>query len=189
MIQIMQKNLKDIFGEQPGLDEKSIEFLTRALEKSNLPGFDYLEYKQSLGVLRQMNMDDATAFKSAYATASTMGLTKEKLLSSAQHYKNVLNKEKQQFDKALEKQMDQRVKSKQAEVERLKREIADYQKKINDLKAKIEKSQGIINEADATIQSQKSKIEATKDSFEAALSSILNQINKDIEDINRYITQ
>ena len=76
----MQKDLKNIFGSTTGLDDKSMEYLTSALAKNNLPGFDYLEFKQSLGALASLNMDEATAYKSAFATASTVGLTKEKLL-------------------------------------------------------------------------------------------------------------
>ena len=76
----MQSKLKSIFGNHHGLDERSINVLTKALENANLPGFDYLEFKQSLAALTQMNMDEAMAIKSAFATASTMGLTKEKLL-------------------------------------------------------------------------------------------------------------
>ena len=42
----MQKDLQSIFGQVTGLDDKSIQFLTQALSKNNLPGFDYLEFKQ-----------------------------------------------------------------------------------------------------------------------------------------------
>jgi len=40
----MQKNLTALFGENHLLDEKSVAFLTNALEKNNLPGFDYIEF-------------------------------------------------------------------------------------------------------------------------------------------------
>jgi hypothetical protein len=101
----MQNKLKAIFGNHHGLDEKSIEYLTKALEKKNLPGLDYLEFKQSLGALLDMDMEETMAFKSAFATSATMGLTKEKLRKTAEHYKNVLTEEKEQFDAALEKQV------------------------------------------------------------------------------------
>ena len=44
----MQKDLKNIFGTTTGLDDKSMEFLTAALAKNNLPGFDYLEFARYL---------------------------------------------------------------------------------------------------------------------------------------------
>ena len=70
---------KSLFKTE-GLDERSLEFLTTALEKSNLPGFDYLEFKRAVAdLLSNMNMDEATAYKSAFTTvATTLGLTKGK---------------------------------------------------------------------------------------------------------------
>lgn len=183
----MQKSLKSIFGEAHGLDEKSVDFLTQALEKNNLPGFDYLEFKQSLQALSQMNMEESTAIRSAFATASTVGLTKEKLLKTADHYKAVLNSEKQQFDAALQNQMQQRVQLKLEEVEKLKKQIEDYQLKIKQLEEKIASSQVVINQADEHIRAAKEKIESTRETFEHAWRSILNQIAQDIENINRYL--
>lgn len=184
---LMQKKLKQLFGTHHGLDEKSVNFLTKALEKNNLPGFDYIEYKQSLGALSAMDIEGATAFKSAYATAQTVGLTKEKLLQSAEHYKKILNKEKEQFDAALEKQIYQRVKSKMDEVAKLRKQIEQYKAKVQELEQKIAASQGTIDKADETIQAAKDKIEGTKQNFEYTLQSIVNQIDKDIENINLYL--
>lgn len=183
----MQKDLKALFGKDHGLDHKSVEFLTNALEKSNLPGFDYIEFKQSLGALAEMNMDEATAFKSSYATASTVGLTKMKLLETAEHYKKVLKDEKAQFDVALQNQMQQRVASKQQEVIKLKDQITKHEEKIAQLKEQIAKFQATIDGADAQIADAKAKIDSTRESFEHTHQSILNQIEKDIENIQKYL--
>ncbi len=183
----MQKDLKKLFGEAHGLDDKSIEFLTNALEKNNLPGFDYIEYKQSLGALMAMNMNEASAFKAAYATAATVGLTKEKLLKTAEHYKGVLQSEKQKFDAALEKNMQDRVKSKQNEVVKLQKTIDEYRLKIAEMQKKIEEYQAIVANADEDIRASVEKIESAKNSFEFTLRSLMNQIDKDIERINEYL--
>lgn len=183
----MQKDLKTLFGKDHGLDQKSVEFLTNALEKSNLPGFDYIEFKQSLSALAEMNMDEATAIKSAFATASTVGLTKMKLLETAEHYKKVLKDEKSQFDIALQNQMEQRVASKQKEVVKLKDQIAKHEEKIAQLREQIAKYQTTLDGADAQIAKAKAKIEGTKMSFENTHRSILNQIEKDIENIQSHL--
>jgi chromosome segregation ATPase len=183
----MQKDLKKIFGDHHGLDERSVEFLTGALAKSNLPGFDYLEFKQSLAALSALNMEEETAIKSAYATAATVGLTKDKLLKTAQHYKQVLNSEKQQFDAALQKQIDSKIKGKAAEVAKLKKQVEEYQAKIAQLEAQIAKSQETIDHAYEHINAAKEKIDATRENFEHTLQSVFNQIDKDIENINKYL--
>ncbi|RMG87404.1 MAG: hypothetical protein D6714_02400 [Bacteroidetes bacterium] len=183
----MQKSLKDVFGTIDGLDPKSVEFLTKALEKNNLPGFDYLEFIQSLKALSDLNMDEATAMKSAFATASTVGLTKEKLLQSAEHYKQVLANERQQFEAALQNQLNKRVKGKQTEVEKLKAQIVKWKEQIRKLEEQIERSQATIDNADAHIQNEMEKIERTKEAFEFTFQNILNRIDKDIENMNIYI--
>ena len=183
----MNKDLKALFGSAHGLDQKSIDFLTKALEKNNLPGFDYLEYKLALGALAEMDMEEATRFKSAFATASTMGLTKTKLLETAGHYKKILNKERSQFDVALKNQMQHKVASKQQEVEKLKEQIVKHQEKIALLQEQIDKYQNTIDGADAMIEEAKQKIMGTQNNFEMTHQSILNQIEKDIENIKKYL--
>ena len=132
--------MKNIFGENHGLDEKSMDFLIRAIERSNLAGFDYIEFKLALDNLAKMNLDEASAYKAAFATAITLGMTKEKLAESAQYYRGVIVKEKEQFDTASQKQQDQRIAAKLQQVADLKKAIEDNQTKIKQLQEEIEKS-------------------------------------------------
>jgi len=183
----MQNDLKPIFGSVHGLDPKSVAFLTDALAKSNLPGFDYLEFKLALTRLSALNMDEATSIKSAFATAGTVGLSKDKLIETAKHYKKVLQREHDQFGQALENQIQKKVAGKQKEVEKLKAQIDKHKEKIQELEAQVAKYQHTIDNADEEITDAKSKIEATKDGFEHTHQSIMNQIDKDIENFNLHL--
>ena len=51
----MQKELRSILDPNGNNDEKSLVFLTKALEKNNVPGFDYLEYKNNHTVLNRVS--------------------------------------------------------------------------------------------------------------------------------------
>lgn len=179
--------MKNMFGEHHGLDERSMDSLLQSLEKENLPGFDYLEFKQALSRLQEMGMEESVAYKSAFATASTMGLTKEKLLKTAAHYKQVLAREKSSFDNALKKQMKDRVDGKLREVEMLKKRVEEYRKKIKQLEQQIEKSEKTIAQADGEVQAAKDSIVGVKERFETTLQAILNQIDKDVDDITNYL--
>ena len=185
----MQKNLASFFkahGED--LDQKSVDFLINALAKNNLPGFDYIEFKQSLATLTKMvDLDEATRYKSAFASAVAMGLSREKLLGSAEHYKKVLSNEKIQFDAALQKQIEQRVNAKKLEVEKLRKQIEDYQLKIRELEQKIQQTHLTINQQDEMVQAAMEKIETTKNGFESTLSSIMQEIDHDIQNIIKHI--
>ena len=179
--------MKDMFGTHHGLDERSMESLLEALERENLPGFDYLEFKQALQRLQDLNMEEEVAFKSAFATASTMGVTKEKLLKTAGHYKQVLAREKKSFDAALEKQVKAKVDGKRKEVALLQKKLSEYEAKIQELQERKAAAEKTIAEADATIQSAQDSINDVHQRFEATLQALVNQIDKDVEDINAYL--
>lgn len=185
----MATDFKAIFGATEGLDPKSVEFLARALERNNLPGFDYLEFKQSLNAMSKMNMnmDETTSVKSAFATASTMGLTKEKLLESAMHYKKILANEKTQFDVAMQNQVQKNIAGKKEEVTKLQDRIKQYENRIKELQEQIVKSQATIDGADAQIQAAKNKIQGTKQNFETAHQSIISLIENDIQKFNSFL--
>jgi peptidoglycan hydrolase CwlO-like protein len=116
-----------------------------------------------------------------------MGLTKDKLLSAADFYKGVLNSEKQQFDKALQNQLQNNVHSKQEEVKKLQVQIEEHRAQIKELEAQIVKNQGVIDRADEDIRSSKEKIETTRELFETTLRGILGDIDKDMNNIKQYL--
>jgi chromosome segregation ATPase len=183
----MAFNLDEMFKLSGQVDEKSLHFLTKALDRNNLQGFDYLEFKQSLNSLKAMNMDDETAVKSAFATASTVGLTKDKLVQTARHYQQIIDKEKAQFDEALQNQVRERIAGKKAEVDRLKNLIEENKKRIANIEAEIKKAQATIDSADQDIDDAQGKINATKTNFETTYQGILAIIAEDIDKFNKFL--
>ncbi|NND04809.1 MAG: hypothetical protein HKN87_00395 [Saprospiraceae bacterium] len=183
----MSERTLEIFAGLDQLDKKSVSFLLKAIKENNLPGFDYLEFKQSLNGLQKMDMDETTAIKSAFTTGSTVGLTKSKLISSAEHYRSVIEKEKGQFDHALKKQMSQRVHGKKEEKEKLTHTIQSYQQKIKTLETEILKHKEKLDRADSEINAAKAKIEETRDKFEDTVKSLLGQIDGDIHKLKEVL--
>ncbi|WP_299186764.1 hypothetical protein [uncultured Aquimarina sp.] len=169
------------------LDTKIVEKLLQAIEKNNLDGFDYLEYKKSLKALEKMPMDEATKYRSAFATASTMGVTLDKLLQTTNFYIGVLDKENEQFIGAFKNQFDSKVsgrereiaqfesiiKEKSEQIKKLTEEIAKHQKQIGDLKAKVEESN--------------SKINKTQNDFKVSYSHLKAQFEEDIVKMQKYL--
>lgn len=166
---------------------KFTNILLQAMETNNIDGFDYLEYKQSLHNLAKMPMDEQTRYQSAYAAASTMGATPKKLIETANFYIGILKKEENKFAQALANQKDKQigdktqlikqhenlVKEKTAQINRLKKEIADHE-------AKAKKMRSTISEASI-------KVETTKNNFVASYNLVLSQINRDIENMKKYL--
>jgi chromosome segregation ATPase len=173
--------MKHLFNDTNGVDEKSLESLLKALERNTLTGFDYLKFKSAIISLKQLNLDETTAIKSAFMTAAAGGLTKEKLLETAQHYRTVIAKEKDLFDAATERHRDQRIGEKLKQVATLKQQIADNELKIKQLQEEMEKATAQVREADFEIEQAAQKIDEAKAKFGLAHQTILGQIEQDIQ--------
>ena len=179
--------LIDIFSNIEALDAKSVDSLLKAIEKNNIPGFDFVEFKQSLAALAKMNMEEATAIKSAFATMSTMGLTKEKVIETATHYRTVLIKEREQFDVASQKQQDLKIGQNLQQVGELQKKIADNEAKIKQLQEEVELSRTKIRELDYERDNAAAKIDEAKTKYLFTHQSILNLMEKDIENIRLHL--
>jgi uncharacterized protein YhaN len=177
---------KTLFAAE-GLDERSLEFLSNAIEKNNLPGFDYFEFKRAVTALSQMQLDEATSFKSAFATAATVGLTKEKLIETAGYYRDVLMKEKEHFDRALDSQNATKVTSREQEVKRLRDQIDRHKADIARLQDEIGGYLNQIEQAESSVKLEAEKLTKTKTAFEKTHQSLLLQIDKDVESMHKHL--
>ncbi|MCB0689380.1 MAG: hypothetical protein KDC53_22735 [Saprospiraceae bacterium] len=174
-------------SEEGKINQKFTEILLRALEANNQEGFDYIEFKRSIQNLFKMNMAEDTVYKSAFATAQTLGATPKGLIASAERYLTVLQKEEDKFAVALNNQktkqidggmeaiknLEQSIGAKRTQIEKLQQEISQYQEKLTEMKSEIESSA--------------QKIASTKSDFVASYTNLVNQIRTDIENIGKYL--
>lgn len=169
------------------LDQRMFEALQKTIQDHNMDGFDFLEFRDSLRTLHSIIPDEATRYKSAYATASTMGVTVEKLLETGRFYQGLLEKERANFHQAVDQQVDQNVTAKRREVAQLQamigqksEEIARLTREIATHREEMAKAQGFISEAEA-------KIEHTRNNFQLTLDTVLNQMQTDMKNIEKYL--
>lgn len=183
----MSAEIKKILVISPDVDKKSADFLSNALAKGQQGGFDYLKFRQSLNQIGRLNLEEGTGFQSAFATASTIGITKEALISSAKHYLNLLDHEKSQFDSALQKQVKERIASKKEQVVKLEQGIEDLKAKIKALEKKIVEFQHRIDNSDAEVEKAKGKILETQARFEQSYKVFQEVIREDMRKIEQYL--
>lgn len=174
-------------GEPGKISDQFLEVLFTAMEKHNLEGFDYLEYKQSLLSLKKMEMDEATRFQSAFAMAQTMGVDLNHLLKTAEHYINILAKEEQKFETALAKQNEQRVGNKQKEIDQLNDLIQNKEGQIKQLQKQIDEHKKQVNSLRLALEGAVKKLESTKNNFIASYNSLVSQIYQDLENMKKYL--
>ncbi len=179
--------ISQLLGLSGSPDQKSVDFLENALVKQTQPGFDFLKFKQSISQLAGLNLDASTSLKSAFATASTMGVTKDSLLQSARHYLTVLGDEKKQFDEALNKQVQQRIASKKDELSSLQNQIEDHKRQISKLEKQITEFQEKISRSDEEMAEARTSIDQTKMKFETTYQQFVAAIEKDITSIQQNL--
>ena len=168
-------------------DEKFVNMLLGAIEKNNIKGFDYLEYKQSLQSLANVEMEEGTRYKSAMAMAKGMGATPDILKSSANHYIKVLDEEERKFLQAFQNQQNARASAHNIEIKALEKSIKDKTKKIEQLKAEIEAETKKLKAKELNSDKAASKVTATKDGFYLAFNIVVNQIKEDLANIKKYL--
>ncbi|SEL70048.1 hypothetical protein SAMN04487910_3101 [Aquimarina amphilecti] len=169
------------------LDTKIVEKLLQAIEKNNLEGFDYLEYKKSLKALEKMPMDEATKYRSAFATASTMGVTLDKLLQTTNFYVGVLDKENEQFIGAFKNQFDSKVSGREREIAQFESIIKEKSEQIKKLTEEIAKHQQQIGDLKAKVEESNSKINKTQNDFKVSYSHLKAQFEEDIVKMQKYL--
>ena len=174
---------------RPGeVKDKFMKILFGAMDKANLDGFDYLEFKNSLQSLKKVQQtDEATRYQSAYAMAQTMGATPQNLVQTAEHYLNVLRQEEAKFEQALDANMQSKVGSQQAKVKQLAEDIKQKQAQIQKLQQEIDASKAEHEKIVNGIKSATAKIENTKADFIASYEAIRQQIIRDTDKIKKYL--
>ena len=175
----MKIDLKALFGFDQNFDEKSMNALLRAINEAHINEFDYLKFKSSVQNLTNLKMDEETSIRSTFTTAQTLGITKEYLLNTIQHYKKIVDKEKANFSAALQNTLDTSINTKIKETEELKVKIVDFERKISEYQRLIEEGNKRIANMDSEINEIKTKIETTKNNFIKVISHLENTINAD----------
>jgi len=169
------------------VNDRFLNVLFGALEKANLEGFDYFEYKQALQNMRKMNMDESTMYKSAFASAQIMGATPDLLNSSARHYLEVLDEEERKFEDAWKNQAQNNIDKKVTSKTKLAESIKMKSERIAKLKEEINVAEDKLSTVDEEIQTMRLKVNKTRNDFIASWKFLTDQIKEDISKMSNYL--
>ena len=169
------------------VNDKFFEVLAKAMEAANQDGFDYFEFKQALANLKNVPMDDATRFKSAFAMSQAMGVTTDKLVNSATYYLDVLKNEQIKFVKAAENQRQSQVGNKQAQADNLEAVMRQKAEQIKQLSAEIAQHGKEVETIKSDISQAVVKVEQTSRDFEATYQLLVGQIQTDVNSMKNYL--
>lgn len=183
----MAVNIFELFKSDGLVNEKMWRTLVQSLVSNQEQGFDYLKFKAAVKTLNEMGLDVEKSIKSAFATAVTMGVSKESLMISIQHYRRVLEKEQKNFALALKNQIATNVDAKKLEFESLKNRLEENIKAIEKLERENEIIKKSLDNAQDEIGRAQAKIEKTRDDFKKTYDLINTLITDDENTIKKYI--
>jgi chromosome segregation ATPase len=176
----MEIDLKELFEFQDtNHDPQIVRAILENVKEGAQDGFDYLKFRYSLINLLKMNMDTTTSIKSAFTTASTMGLNKDKLLQSLAYYESLIYKQKEEFTVTLKNQILKHVEGPEAELQKLDSLREENLRKIETLKTEIDGIENRKASLKSEIEVSQSKIETRRGEFKAVTDHLDSIINSD----------
>ena len=170
-------------------DPDIAKILKDAVEAANLPGYDYLEFRQVLSGMEHIPMTEQQKFQAAYAAAQAMKVSKQELIKAAQFYLTILDKKKDEFVAVVEDMTKNQVVSKETEVSKLEKNIQEdaeeIQKLTNEIKEARQKQAALTQEIDV----ERSKIQQKAAAFETTFNVIYEGIKVDSQKIEALIPE
>ncbi len=171
-------------------DQKFNDSLQQLIVENNIPGVDYFEFREALkGMKGIAGLNEATSFQTVYTTLKVgdPSLTKEKLLSSVDHYVNILGSEESDFNSEMESQTDKEVASRRNKAERLNTENQDLVQQIQNLNEQISRNNDEAVKLNSEAASAEAQIGQTAKNFVITISHIKSNLEEDKQKIEQLI--
>ena len=149
-------------------------------DQANLPGPDFYEFTKMCTAMAAL--PDETKYSAVFAGLQVQGLTKEKLLESANHYIAIIDEDSKKFNSTIDTKIVADAQAKLQEVEKRKAAVLQKQQLIEQMQNEIlQENQNIANlAADANEQQRKATEKTTiyKAAADTRKMIITNEINK-----------
>ena len=177
-----------ILNYAPGvIDTKYIKHFEDLLKEANIPGPDYFEFKQAITNMLSMPLDDATKYKLVFATLSTQGLTKEKILESLSSYIKLIQDDKAAFDAELETKKTAEITNRDESINNINSLNESYIKQINELTEKINANSTEINKLNNEKAELNTKLTNSSANYTVSFNSFINDLNADVQKITSFL--
>jgi len=161
------------------VDSRFKEYFDKLFTEANIPGPDYYEFSKMVSVMHTIP-DEKIRLQAAFAGLTLQGLDKNKLLSTAEQYLQVLNTDAANFQRTVDATLHEKVHGKKQSAE-------EKQKRIQQLQNEIQQLQNEIEVLQKEIQDNEEKIETNTGGYKIASVNMKNRIAQDIEKIKQYI--
>lgn len=162
------------------------ENLSDALQKK-IAGTAYGQFQKISSGMKTRIVDSSTRCIATGASLEAQGITKDKILTSAQEALGFLNTELEVFSQETVQDLttaDQQFQSKSVEISTAVQQKQDQIRALQDEISDLQKQKATL---DITTAEKKSHLEVDKINFQNAVSVLSQEINNDISDITRFM--
>ena len=167
--------------------EKFETHFEQLMDQANLPGPDYYEYCKMMETLEHHLPDENARMSAVFATLSVQGMTKEKLIATANSYKGIIETDHQNFEGALSNKAQSDINDRKQKSVDLQAKIKANADTIQALTKQITEMQAEIGALTKEIAEGEAKIETNQKGYLVAYQAMLNKIDTDIKKINNTI--
>jgi len=161
------------------VNSKFKEHFDKLFQEANIPGPDYFEFSKMIEAMQALP-DEQVRYTTAFAGLSVQGLDKQKLLSTAAQYLQLLETDATNFHNTVDAALQEKVHEKKRQMEEKEKRIQQLAQEISALQNELLNLQGEIKENEA-------KIEANTGGYKYESEAMKYRINTDMEKIKRYI--
>lgn len=169
--------------------ERFYQILSEVLDKNNLPGFDYIEFKKAVrSILEMHQMEEQAAYKTAFATAQAMNVNASHLIDSAQKYLSILETEEASFSHSAQSFLTRQLSNRDVEKQSLDKELIQIRSELDRLQKLLVEKESRLAALQSETESVQAKFDQNKINFSAAYHSIVSQIKEDVEKMKKYLS-
>jgi len=163
--------------------EKFEKYFENLFDKANLPGPDYFEFYKTMETLEPHIPDEKARVSATFASLAIQGLTKKTLLETATKYKEIIEQDHANFEKALDTKMKSELGERNESLKELEQKIAANSEQIQQLTKEISDSQILIAQIKNELMEHENKLTKNKNGYQVACQAVLNKIGADIQKI------
>jgi uncharacterized protein YukE len=154
--------------------EKFNRHFDEVISGANLPGPNYFTFAQMLGEMG--DLPDAAKYKAAFAALKVQGVSRDKLISTAKAYLDILDQDNSGFKSAVEQSTTEHA----GEIQSIEKSVTDAQQAIKDIKAateaEIERLQRDCDTKVKTLQDQIKTNQAKVAPLEEEIDKVQNKV-------------
>jgi len=158
--------------------EKFKTYFKDLYEKANLPGPDFYEFNNMTEAMGSVIPDDVK-YPSVYAGFGGT-LTKEKLLTSAGQYVEIIQKDTAEFEQSWQTAVKNKVEDRRGQIAHKAEEIQKMQEQIARLNNEI-------IELNRLAQDEESRLASEKTAYHQQAALLQEKIKNGVDKINRFI--